>query len=435
MSHDTASPDTAVALDGWKALVATIPPRSPQLSARGDVAYVATDDPAVGARVRIVAPTGDAAGRTVTEHPEHTPRWSPSGRQLAFVAASPQGDEIHVVAADGSARSTVAAGEGWRVDDLQWIDEGCLALIAAPLITDTAVGRGSQRGSTGAGPLVCTNDRLRRRLVTVDLSTGRPEPVDTGPATVWEMCPLGRERFVAIVSDDPTESGWYAARLSMLDRVGGEQPLHQSAWQIAAPRVSPDGSRVALVEGWSSDRGFVAGGVVVIDLLERSATAWSIDELDVTGLEWLDDRTLHVHGWRGTRSARGTVGRDGDHASIVVDEDVLREPAIGRAAGPVTTDRRDGARRRSRPRRRRVRRGRLADGRRPAARRGPRAERRRARGGRRRTAPSCTGCCSPGPTPIGAPACRCCTSTADRRTCGRGPRQPAPPRSPGPATP
>ena len=111
------------------------------------------------------------------------------------------------MAPDGSARSTVAAGDGWRVDDLQWIDEGCLALIAAPQITDTAVGRGSQRGSAGAGPLVCTNDRLRRRLVTVDLSTGRPEPVDTGPATVWEMCPLGRERFVAIVSDDPTESG------------------------------------------------------------------------------------------------------------------------------------------------------------------------------------------------------------------------------------
>ena len=95
----------------------------------------------------------------------------------------------------------------------------------------------------------------------------------------------------------------------------------------------------------------------MIDLLERSATAWSIDELDVTGLEWLDDRTLHVHGWRGTRSARGTVGRDGDHASIVVDEDVLREPTIGRAAGPVDNDRRDGARRRSRPRRRRLRRG------------------------------------------------------------------------------
>ncbi len=355
----------------------------------GDLAYIATDDPAVGARVRIVAPTGVVAERIVTEHAEHTPRWSPSGRHLAFVAAGPQGDGIHVVAPDGSTRSTVTVGEGWRVDDLQWIDEGCLALIAAPLITDTAVGRGAQRGSTGAGPLVCTNDRLRRRLVTVDLSTGRPEPVDIGPATVWEMCPLDRERFVAIVSDDPTESGWYAARLSMLDRIGGEQPLYRPAWQIAAPRGSPDGSRVALVEGWSSDRGFVAGGVVVIDLLERSATAWSIDGLDVTGLEWLDDRTLHVHGWRGTqvgprhrrpgrrsrrdRRRRGCAARDGD-----------RTP---RGAGDHHGG--DGARRLSRPHRRRVRRGRLADRRRAAARRGPRAERRRApvdRGGRHRAA-------------------------------------------------
>ena len=359
--------------------VATSPTSPPTIppSGRG---FASSRQPAPARRR---GPSRRAAPRA---HPTLVAERSPAG-----VRRRPsQGDEIHVVAPDGTARSTVAAGDGWHVDDLQWIDEGCLALIAAPQITDTAVGLGSLRGSAGAGPLVCTNDRLRRRLVTMDLSTGRPEPIDTGPATVWEMCPLGRERFVAIVSDDPTESGWYAARLSMLDRVGGEQPLHQSAWQIAAPRVSPDGSRVALVEGWSSDRGFVAGGVVVIDLLERSATAWSIDDLDVTGLEWLDDRTLHVHGWRGTRSARGTVGRDGDHASIVVDEDVLREhDDRAAAAGPVTTAavmERAGA-----PARIVVGSGeggwRTVGA--PAARRGPRAERRRALvdgGGRHRAA-------------------------------------------------
>ena len=163
MSHDTVSPDVAVARDGWAPLVGRVPPRSPQLSAFGDIAYVGTEDAADGARIRIVAATGDAVERTITEHSEHTPRWSPTGRQLAFAAGRPQGEEIHVVARDGTARSIVAVGDGWRVEDVQWIDEGHLALIAAPLITDTAVGRGSQRSSIGDGPLVCTNDRLRRR--------------------------------------------------------------------------------------------------------------------------------------------------------------------------------------------------------------------------------------------------------------------------------
>ena len=325
MSHDTGED-----VD-WRALVATISPRSPRLSAAGDLAYVATDDPILGGRVRIVRLADGAAGAiepvpaTGAEHSEHTPRWSPGGRQLAFVAAGPDVDEVRVVAPDGSACTTIPTGDGWRVDDLQWIDARFLAAIVAPRNSDSAVGLGSLRGAAGTGPMRWDNRSGRRRLVTLDVRTGHVELLDMGEATVWEMCPLDRGRFVAIVSDDPTESGWYGARLTELDGDGTERLLHDPEWQIAAPRVSPDGTRIALVEGWASDRGYVAGDAVVIDLLERSSTTWSIDGVDVIGLDWLDDAELRFHGWHGTRSAHGVAGADGTVASVIVDDEVLRE--------------------------------------------------------------------------------------------------------------
>ena len=163
----------------------------------------------------------------------------------------------------------------------------------------------------------------RRRVVTIDVPTNRVEFLDTGTHTVWEMCPIDRQRFVAIVSDDPSESGWYESRLSLLDGFGGEHVVHRPAWQIAAPRVSPDGTRAVIVEGWASDRGFVAGEAVVVDLLDGSSTTWSIDGIDVTGLQWLDDQRLHFTGWQGARSVHGIVGDDGSVASLVVEDDLL----------------------------------------------------------------------------------------------------------------
>ena len=126
-----------------------------------------------------------------------------------------------------------------------------------------------------------------------------------------------------------SESGWYDARLSLFEKSGDERILHRPAWQIASPTVSPDGTRIAVIEGWASDRGFVAGDVKVVRLADGSSTTWSSDGADVTALHWLDDRQVYVSGWRDTHSVHGSVGEDG--ASIVADEHVLGELTV--AAG------------------------------------------------------------------------------------------------------
>jgi len=78
MSHDTVSADVAVARDGWAPLVGRVPPRSPQLSAFGDIAYVGTEDAADSAGCRTDGAANDSTERSC----------SPSTFRRAFFSAS-----------------------------------------------------------------------------------------------------------------------------------------------------------------------------------------------------------------------------------------------------------------------------------------------------------------------------------------------------------
>ena len=67
---------------------------------------------------------------------------------------------------------------------------------------------------------------------------------------------------LALVSEDPSERGWYHARLVRLDFTRrSAEFLYQSPWQLQGPTADPTGRRVAFINGWSSDRGLVAGSI------------------------------------------------------------------------------------------------------------------------------------------------------------------------------
>ena len=72
---------------------------------------------------------------------------------------------------------------------------------------------------------------------------------------------------MALVSEEAAERGWYRARLALLDldrRTA--RTLFESEWQLQGPAVDASGERVAVLEGWGSDRGLVAGEIRVIDI-------------------------------------------------------------------------------------------------------------------------------------------------------------------------
>ncbi|MGH6918278.1 MAG: alpha/beta hydrolase family protein, partial [Geminicoccaceae bacterium] len=99
--------------------------------------------------------------------------------------------------------------------------------------------------------------------------------------------------------------------------------LYTSPWQLQGPAVDPSGRRVAVLEGWASDRGLVAGTIRLIDIESGDSRELAADRLsDLASVRWRDADSLWCAGWSAMGSLHGIVRLDGS-ASIERDEAVL----------------------------------------------------------------------------------------------------------------
>ena len=106
-----------------------------------------------------------------------------------------------------------------------------------------------------------------RRLFRVDLESDAVDEVGPPNQSVWEFDLVDDSTVVAIVSDAPSGYGWYHSRVVSLDLASRTaRTLYQPTWHLEGLTVSPDGRRVAVVEGYSSDPGLLSGSIKVIDL-------------------------------------------------------------------------------------------------------------------------------------------------------------------------
>ena len=150
--------------------------------------------------------------------------------------------------------------------------------------------------------------RRRRRLFQVDAKTGNTVEVGPSKFTVWEFDLLGDAGAIALVSADPSERGWYHTKLARhLFRDRAHEVLHEPKWQLQAPAVSPSGNRVAFLEGWSSDRGLVAGVVHVARPRHRKVTTLAARPSSPTSPRW-NGGTTTVSGFAGWSRLGCTYG-------------------------------------------------------------------------------------------------------------------------------
>jgi len=202
------------------------------------------------------------------------------------------------------------------IEALRWSkDAASLIAMAADRGLDNAATNGATRiwWDGAEDPAVTNAEKARRRLFRVRVADG--ETVEIGPIdhTVWEFDLLGVESAVALISEDPGERGWYHAKLARIDFAGrSAKILYRSQWQLQGPAVSPDGRRVAFLEGWSSDRGLVAGEIRLLDLANGEITTLGADgQSNVSSLQWRDDQSLWFAGWSRLGSTYGLVRLDG----------------------------------------------------------------------------------------------------------------------------
>jgi dipeptidyl aminopeptidase/acylaminoacyl peptidase len=271
--------------------------------------------------------------RALAIGPRHdaSPRWSPDGRSLAVVSERDrQGDaaQLYVVpAGGGEARQVCDVPNG--VEDIAWSPDGARLAFVSP-----------EGPEPPRDPIVGSRLERHRRLWTVGLADGRPEPVTPADRTVWRYAwsPDGA-RFALYYADEAGETAWYRGQLGLVPAGGGPiARLGHLERQAAALAWSPDGARLAYVLGEWSDRPVVGGDLWVAPAdggAARNLTPGA--EVSVTWAAWLPDgESLLIHALDGVASLVGLVPAGGGAIRPLAGGVVLGEepwPRLSASAG------------------------------------------------------------------------------------------------------
>ncbi len=277
---------------------------------------------------------GDVDGELQPGELGAIPRFSPDGSRLAY--ASDHGhDGRRTLWVDDSELGEIPGS----VEDIAWSPDGArLLVLAADLGADKAgaetATKVKEAGSEPDDPKVFRPAQFWRRLWLVDAASGEMQDLTPVGVNVFEFGWAGG-KVVAVCTDEPSESAWYEGWIGLIDLDTRQvERVHTPKWQLQAPRISP-GGRVAFVEGLSSDRGVATGTVHV---LGQGPIA---PELHATWIEFADEDTLWVAGWRDAGCFSGRLSLDGSGS---YDELAGRAATFGPRYAPAITVSADGSR-------------------------------------------------------------------------------------------
>jgi dipeptidyl aminopeptidase/acylaminoacyl peptidase len=247
---------------------------------------------------------------------DRTPAWSPDGSRFAFLSdrVTPGHQLPYTMAAAGGEPELAGTVLG-SAESVAWSSDGgrLLVLAADPGSYGLDWTARAVNGATPMlDPVVRRPGDARRRLFLIDLASHDVAEVGPPDLSVWEADWDGDITVAAIVSRDHSGSGWYQGVLARLDlEARTAETLYEPAWQMEGVALSPDASRVVVVEGYASDHGLLSGSVMVIDVATGTATDPWPDLQTVGRASWCADDSLWYARTDGTGNACGRIWLDG----------------------------------------------------------------------------------------------------------------------------
>ena len=254
--------------------------------------------------------TGTTRVLTFGPNMDRLPKFSPDGRQLAFLSDRQKAGDFQLYLLDpvtGAARATPAVG-GW-VEYLHWSPDGKRILLGvAGHGADISGGQGAVSSKQinedlpSWMPAVETGDESYRwrRAWVYEIATDRVRQVGVADSNIWESVWCGEEAIAAVTSPSPGEGSWYTASLHVVDLATGQsREVYRPRDQLGWPAASPSGAQLAIVEAVCSDRWIVAGELHLIDTKSGAARRVDTRGIDITYTEWCSETTLLLAGHRG----------------------------------------------------------------------------------------------------------------------------------------
>ena len=245
------------------------------LSPDGSRVAWSADGPYGWRQVIHVAPVEQpAAGFRITasngEQPcnETDPVWSNSGRHLAFLSdcATPGQTQLFVidVTAHSQAPRQLTHLTGF-LSHPQWSpDDKNLALLFVEHASRAPTPMAAENKAVGVIDDLVNNDV--QHLVQIDFATAALQNVSPARLYVFEYdwSPDSRS-FAFTAAPPPGDDNWYIAQLyTQVCSTPEPVRVFKTPLQIALPRWSPDGKRIAFIQGLMSDEGGTGGDIYTV---------------------------------------------------------------------------------------------------------------------------------------------------------------------------
>jgi dipeptidyl aminopeptidase/acylaminoacyl peptidase len=194
---------------------------------------------------------------------EHGAAWSPDGRRIAFVTTDAQEQaQIAVADAAGGTVRILTQAHG-PLDTPRWSPDG---RRVAFLYSEGAPKQPGPLNPLSRDAGVLSSTIYEQRLAVVPSQGG--ETVLLGPADLniyeYDWSPDGGW-FVVSAARGSGDDNWWIAELDVIDASSGAlRVLAKPRAQVASPRWSGNGKRIAFISGVMSDEAITGGDLYVI---------------------------------------------------------------------------------------------------------------------------------------------------------------------------
>ena len=261
-----------------------------------------------------VAPVADAEHSRVVSLCAQGPSrvsalsWSPDGAHLAALAACGDTTEVFVADADGAAKARLLATLHGYAKSLAYSPDGKhLALLYVEGATRPSGALAAMKPPSG---VIGVENIEVQRVAAIDAETGALQQITPPRLHVYEFAySPDSQRLAFVAAPPPGEDNWWVAKLytqsaSAQNASGAGAPkmildpgtvsgsLH--GLQIAVPRWSPDGSKIALIGGLMSDQGATGGDLYTLpaDGSEGPTDLTPDSTTTMVWIHWLPDGKL-----------------------------------------------------------------------------------------------------------------------------------------------